>query len=135
MKAGLIRLVVAGMMITGVCAAVAQQVAPAAAPKAKETAKTALRGVLSAPATNAVAGVVAVLTHKEKDGSVKTYNLTCADADIVAKIADGVAKSANAVVRGEPSKDGTSFAVTSFEIPKHHEKPAAAPAAAGAPPK
>ncbi len=132
MKSGLIRLVVAGMMLSGVCA-MAADVAPGAAPKAKESGKV-LKGVLSAPATNAVAGVVAVLTHKEKDGD-KTFNLTCTDADILAKIADGVAKNAMVIVHGEMSKDGTSLAVTKYEdkTAKHHEKPAAAAAAAPAP--
>ena len=132
MKAGLIRLVVAGMMLTGVCAAVAQQ-APAAAPKVKESI---LKGVLSAPATNAVAGVVALLTHTsgaKDDGKVTVYTLTAIDADVLAKIKDGIAKSATVRLRGEWNKEKTSFAVSvngyEDETPKHHHQKTDAAAA------
>jgi hypothetical protein len=113
MKTGLIRLVVAGMMITGVCAAVAQPAAgAAAAPKHPHVALW--KGVLSAPATNAVADVVAVLTVKHGE-AVKTYNITSADAEVAAKIKDGAAKGATASVKGELSADETVIAATKYE--------------------
>ena len=112
MKAGLIRLMVIGMMVAGVSVAVADQAATPT-PAAKDSAAKAkpVSGVLSAPAKDAAAGVLAVLTHKGKE-TTKTYTLTAADADVVAKIKDLVAKGASVKVTGEVSKDGTSIAVT-----------------------
>ena len=133
MKAGLIRLFVAGVMMSSVCAMAADP-APAAAPKAKESVKKVM-GVLSAPAANAAAGVVAVLTHTEKDKTTTKYNLTCTDAEVVAKITDGIAKGATVIVHGEVSKDSATIAVTKCEAAKHHgaaATPAATPAAAPA---
>lgn len=114
MKAGLIRLVVAGLMLAGVSAMAEDN----AAPKQKMVEK---RGVVSAPATNAVAGVVAVLTVKKGDAT-ETYNLTATDAEVVAKIKAEVAKAATVVVKGEVSKDKTAIAVTVCKEPPAPKK-------------
>jgi threonine dehydrogenase-like Zn-dependent dehydrogenase len=104
MKAGLIRLAVAGMMVAGTCVAVAQQ-APAAT---KTTTK--------APAARTEwAGVVAKLTVKQ---GAKVYNLTAADAKVVAQIKDLVAKGATVIVHGVLGKDETDIAVTKCQEKK-----------------
>ncbi len=134
MKSGMFRFVVAGMMLAGVCAVMAAEPATPATP-ATGAAGTApakggkvLKGVLSAPAAGAAADVVAVLTVTVKDAT-KTYNLTCADAEVAAKIKAGVTKGAIVKVHGELGKGSTSFAVTTCEeAGKHPAKPAAAPA-------
>lgn len=119
MKAGLIRLVVAGMMVAGMSAMAADT---AAAPK---HARTEWKGVVSAPATNAVAGVVAVLTVKHGDVS-KAYNLTATDADVVTTIKADAAKGATVTVHGDLSKDETAIAVTKCQdAKKATDKPAA----------
>lgn len=121
MKSGLIRLVVAGMMLTGVCAAVAEQApASAPAPKAVKAAKP-IKGMLAAPAAGVDASIVAVLTHKGKEKD-KTFNLTCADAAVVATIKDAIAKGSLVTVTGEVSKDGASIAVTAVEAAEKHAK-------------
>jgi hypothetical protein len=125
MKTGLIRMIVAGMMISGACVAVAETATPAAkdATKAQRTEWT---GTLSAPATNAAASMVAVLTVKQGDVS-KKYNLTVADAKLVAEIKALVAKSATVVVHGALNKEETAIAVTKCEAsPKAGDKSKAA---------
>jgi len=118
MKAGLIRLVVAGMMVIGMSAMAADN---AGAPK---HVRTEWKGVVSAPATNAAAGVLAVLTVKHGDTS-KAFNLTATDADVIATIKAAVAKGATVVVHGEMSKDETAIAVTKCVEPKKDaDKPA-----------
>lgn len=114
MKAGLIRLVVAGMMIAGMSAMAADN---AAAPK---HARAEWKGVVSAPATNAAAGVLAVLTVKQGE----TFNLTATDDAVAATIKAEVAKGATVVVHGE-LKDKTAIAVTKCVEPKKDsDKPA-----------
>ena len=132
MKTGLFRLVVAGMMVAGVCVATAEEHGGARPKTEGATAKhrTEWKGVLSAPAAGAAADVVGVLTIKKGDTS-KAYNLTSADAEVVAKIKDEATKGATVVVKGEANKDDTAIAVTKcMEPPKaaaaHHEKAAAA---------
>ena len=130
MKTGLIRLVVASMMVTGVCALTQDNPAPKPDAGAKPHQRTEWKGVLSTPATNAVAGVVAVLTVKRGDVS-KAYNLTCADAEVSAKVKDAAAKGATMVVKGELNKDETVIAVTKMQEPKasNRSKPGGAAAA------
>jgi hypothetical protein len=69
---------------------------------------TELRGVLVLPATNAVAGVVAVL--QSRSGTRASCNLLTSDADVAADIRAFAAKGAVVIVAGEPGADG--FAVT-----------------------
>jgi len=80
-------------------------------------------GVLSAPAKDAAAGVLAVLTQKGKDA--KTFTLTSDVADVAAKIKDLASKGATVTVNGEMNKEGTSIVVTKIEASKKAEKPAA----------
>ena len=121
MKAGLIRLVVAGMMVAGVSvmAAVDNTAAP------KHARRTEWKGVVSVPATNAVDSALAVLTVKHGDAS-KAFNLTATDADVIATIKADAAKGATVIVHGELSKDETAIAVTKcVEAKKSSDKPAA----------
>ena len=126
MKMGLIGLALVGMMVSSAC------VAAEGAPKHEANAKprTEWKGDLSVAPTNAAADVVAVLSVKRGD-VVKTYNLTSADAEVVAKIKEGATKGTTVVVKGELNKDETAIAVTkcteaakSTDKPKgaHHEK-------------
>ncbi|MEI8243284.1 MAG: hypothetical protein WCI17_08465 [bacterium] len=133
MKSGLTGLIVAGLMVAGMGAMAAENAAPKHDAAAKPHVRTQWRGVLSAPATNAAADVVAVLTAKVREGT-KAYNLTCADAEVAAKIKDAAAKGATMVINGELNKEETAIAankctepVKGAERPKgaHREKPAA----------
>ncbi|MFZ4394207.1 MAG: hypothetical protein ACOYOU_01115 [Kiritimatiellia bacterium] len=178
MKSGLIRFVFAGMLVAGTGVAMAEEgvatpkaadavaapkaadavAAPKAAdvvasPKANAGAKeshkrTTWKGVLSAPAADAAAGVIAVLTDPR--GAVsKAYNLTSADAEVAAKIKDAAGKGESVVVNGDMNAEKTAIAVTKmYAAPAgdkakgagRHERPAApvvvapvAPAAPAAP--
>ena len=125
MNKGLIRLAVAGMMIAGVCAAVAEEAAKPAAAKPAAAAKTEWKGALSAPAAGADASVVAVLMVKKP--AEKYYNLTSTDAAVTTTLKDLAAKGAKVDVKGELSKDEASIAVSKcVELKKGEGKPAAA---------
>ena len=131
MKSNVIRTCLAGLVIVCACGAMAQNVAPAAKPAAADKVRTEWHGVLAAPAADAAADVVAVLTVKHPDS--KSFALKTADATLAGKIKELAAKSAMVVVKGELSADGKSIAVTKVnEAPaKHADKPAKAAAAAG----
>ncbi|MEI6211790.1 MAG: hypothetical protein WCR06_09220 [bacterium] len=161
MKSGLIRFVFAGMLVAGTGVAMAEEGAAApkaanavAAPKAPDAVaapkaadevaaprpghkRTTWRGVLSAPAADAAAGVIAVLTDAR--GAVsKAYNLTSADAEVAAKIKDAAGKGESVVVNGEMNAEKSAIAVTKmYAAPAgdkakgtgRHEKPVAPVAA------
>ena len=103
MKAGLMRLLVAGMVLVGMTAMAAEK----AAAKASPVEKT---GTVAAPAAGADAAVVGVLTAK--DG---TFNLT-ATGEAATAIKDAITKKASVVIKGELSKDGKSIAVASAKV-------------------
>ena len=69
---------------------------------------TELRGVLVLPATNAAAGVVAVL--QSRSGTRAPCMLRTSDADVAADLRTFAARGAVVFVAGEPGADG--FAVT-----------------------
>jgi len=124
MKSGLIQLCVVAMIATSVSVATAADQAPAAASAAKPaaTTKTEVKGVLSAPAKDAAATILGVLTSK-KDS--KTYQLT-ADATVAKEVKDAVAKAATVKVTGDLSADGATIAVKSIIVePASAAKPAA----------
>ncbi len=104
MKAGLMRLLVAGMVLAGMTAMAADKAVAKASPVEKS-------GVVAAPAAGAAADVVGVLTTK--DG--KTFNLTAA-GEAATAVKEAITKKETVTVKGELSKDEKSIAVGSVKV-------------------
>jgi hypothetical protein len=152
MKSGLMHAWVAGVLLASAGVVMAEEAAvaapkPEAAPK-KEGAhapkpmaeRTTWHGVVSAPATNAPAEVVAVLAVKR--GPEALRNLTAADAAVVAQLKELAGRHAMVQIKGTMDKEHKTIAVTACKEvtpktvhAKPADEPAAAPAAAAPEPK
>ena len=135
MKAGLTMVTVFGVAAALACAAVAAE-KPAKHDAAKNAERTEWRGTVAAPAADAAADVVAVLTVKRHDES-KTISLKVADATLAAAVKDLAGKGAMVVVKGKMAADEKSIDVTACteakaETKPHGERGHAKPAEAGA---
>jgi hypothetical protein len=142
MKAVMIRSLVAGVVLAGAGMALAEEQAAAepkkeAAPKKEgvhapkgAAERTTWHGVISAPATNAPADVVAVLAVKK--GPEASLNLTATDAAVVAQLKELAGRNAKVSVKGTLDKASMSIAVKACKEAKGaaHVKPATAAAPA-----
>ncbi len=139
MQAGVaVVLLSAGMVMAEEAAVAAPK--PDAAPKKEGVhtpkamaERTTWHGVVSAPATNAPAEVVAVLTVKR--GPEALRNLTAVDAAVVAQLKELAGRHAMVQIKGTMDKNKKTIAVTACKevTPKSvHVKPADEPAAAPA---